>query len=436
MKKVVQKTMEELREDAQKFNYDLDYIPETLIENIYEAGEAEWQRSMRQGIGSSSAGAAIGHNEYKSRTEVILEKARGRAKPIGAAAGDYKMQYILDCGHMMEAALLKWYAYNLGYVCALVDPRNPSTSEIKDVSEITQAEWNAWKGKGVIATDRSRKCHPNYPFMYTDMDGIAFYPEDDFGVREMYVVECKTSQADGFIYDWKTGVWPDARVKHVYYIDQARQHMAVANCNRCDIIAACDFNSDHIQVVTVYRDIAQEVNLINQEKKLWDDYQKGIIPSYSGLSKSSYENMVYIMSEDLTEEKPLDIGDKAQEKLSKYFKTKNQMDEFYSKAEELQEECNRLATELIPLMQGHKEVIADNIEGDNERMVKIKLEEKYSSSGSTERMKLADPEGYAYCNKLQDEYKKLIIEENKQKGIVNISLSIKDLKRPKKKFGV
>ena len=400
----MKKTRAELELEAQAIGLDLSYMPEPVILNIFECGEEKWQKSMSEGIGSSGASAAVGKSPYKTATEVAMEKSYGRSKPI--ADGDPDKQFMLDSGHQMEVAILKWYAAKIGYVCALTDPSNPSTSDILDVSEITPEMWDAWEGKGVVCVDHARYAHPNYPFMFTDMDGVVYPPNRS----DMWVAECKTSSAEtkDFKWNWRSGVWgePNVTIGNLGYIDQARHHMCVANADRCDIICANGFNAANIAVITVYRDMEEEKKLIEAEGKLWEQVEEGEIPSFTTISDRSYENIAYILTppEEERVPEPIVLPESNRAIVNEVFSLQSEIDQLKGEITRKQERMNALYVSLIKEMGEHS--IATMPSATEGKEIRLELKATYSTRLDEDKFKLTDPEGYKEYDKLLKKLKK------------------------------
>lgn len=406
----LRKSREELAMDAKALGMDLSYMPEILVENIFKMGQKDWELSMKNGIGSSSACAAIGKSPYKTAAEVALEKAYGKVKPL---PDDPETQYRLNSGHMQEVPLLKWYAACLGYVVALTDPENPATSDIKDVTEITQKEWDAWEGKGVVCVDHARYRHPQYPFMFIDMDGVCFTPE-----REMYVLECKTADAGEFKWNWKSGVWGDgkASVGNLGYIDQARQHMCVSNSDRVDIIAACDFNANNNVIVTIYRDMAEEKKLIDAECKLWNQVETGEIPSFTMLSDRSYDNIAYIITPEVLSDEPIAVDEKYRSVIGEIMKLQKENDDLKASMDKNDERVNTLKIDLLQYMGSHALAIMPSVDGYEYR---LEIKSRVTNTFDSKRFKLEHPDIAAGYNKTTVGDKKLSIKESKIKKAKN-----------------
>ena len=401
------KSREELVKDAAILGLTLDYEPEIVIPNIFKCGENFWHESMNDGIGSSSASVAIGKSMYKSKEELALEKIYRKSKPIDT---DERVKYRLDSGHMQESALLKWYANILGYEVALVDSNNPSTSEIKDISEITAEEWKSWDGKGIICVDHARYRHPLYPYMFTDMDAICILPS-----REQYVLECKTTDTRDYDWNWKSGVWPNARVGNPGYIDQARHHMAVSNMDRCDIIVACDFNADHNNIITVYRDIDEEKKLIDEEGKLWNDYiLNGNAPEFTHLKDNSFENICYTIIPEHVKKEEVTIPEGERETISEIFSLEAESKSLKEEAKRIDERINALKVNLIPILNGCEEGRMEGYTKGCEIVVSIKpsIRETFDSK----RFKIENPELALKYIKVSESSPKITVKELKKKA--------------------
>jgi len=404
------KSREELCLEAKELGLDLSYMPKVVIPNIFKIGEEEWKATMRNGIGSSGAAAALGKNPYKTAAEVVLEKAWGKSMPIGS---DANTQYRLDSGHMQEEPLLKWYARQLGYEVALIDPNNPSTSGIKDVSEITIEEWEKWEGKGVIAVNHARYCHPNYPFIFTDMDGVCYPPN-----REMYVIECKTADSKEFKWKWHSGVWGESNVSvgNLGYIDQARQHMCVANVDRCDIVAGCDFNGENNVVVTIYRNMAEEKKLIDGEAKIWEQVEKGITPTFTTISNRSYENVAYIITPEELSEEPITLAGLYKDTVDEILQLENQIKELEEEITKKEERINANKLALIQAMEGHSLATCQSDRDGYE--VKLEISQRTTTTIDSKKFRLEEPELASMYSKTTVGDKKLSVKEVKAKKVI------------------
>lgn len=408
-------TKKQLEEKACALGLNLNYKPNVLIPNIFDCGEAEWIKSMKEGIGSSSAAVAMGRCRYKTPSEIVIEKILGNGffdddiEEDGEGDGycDPAKQYRLDSGHQQETALLKWYANMLGYEIALTDPNNPSTSDIKDVSEITDEEWKEWEGKGVVCVDHARYGHPEYPFMFTDPDGVCYPPS-----RERYCIEFKTADSREFSFKWKTGVYPNAKVGNPGYIYQARHHMAVLNVNRCDIVAACDFNSLNNVVVTVYRDMEEEKKLIDKESEVWDQVKKGIVPTFTMLSNRSYSNIATLLTPNSLDEEEFALSEGCRPTVSEIFTLKEEKKELQERIKEIDERVNALNASIIPFMDGHAHAnMPSLIEG---KTIYFDLGSSSRKSFNKDKLRLEMPEVYEQYEEIKvSPDKKLTIKEKK-----------------------
>ena len=399
------KRREQLEKQAKALDMDLNYEQKVLIPNIFECGETEWIKSMKNGIGSSSAAVALGRSQYKTPSEIVLEKVTGKGLPMD---DDPVTQYRLDSGHQQEAAILKWYANTIGYEIALVDPENPSTSEVKDVSEITEEEWAAWEGKGVVCVDHARYAHPLYPWIFTDPDGICYPPNR----AKKYCIECKTGDSREFAFKWKTGIYPDGKVGNPGYVCQARHHMAVLNVDRCDVVAACDFNAANIVVVTIYRDMEEEKKLIEGETKIWKSVEAGEIPEFSSLSDDSYSNVATMLSPDRLSEEEYELSEEYRDTIEEIFKLQGEKKDLQARIKALDERVNALNVSIIPAMEGHAHATMPScFEG---KTIYLELGNVSRKTFNKDKLKLENPEiFYLYEEVKELPEKKLSIKEKK-----------------------
>lgn len=78
---MIRKSKEELINEAESLGLgDLSYMPEPVLLDIMESGEAEWHKARKMGIGGSDAGAVMGYNHYVTPAEVALSKLSNKQK--------------------------------------------------------------------------------------------------------------------------------------------------------------------------------------------------------------------------------------------------------------------------------------------------------------------------------------------------------------------
>lgn len=253
-------THRELWKAASSTEDDFDYSPEIKVENIEELTGDEWLESRKEGVGGSEAGAVMGLNKYANQHTLALEKLA--VKPLPEKTPD--AQYTLDYGHVMEPIVLKLYEAKSG---------------------------------NMVFTDRHQYRHCNHPFMLANCDGFAITPEGEPILLELKSFNYNLKDA------WIPGIYGKGGVvKNPEYICQVRHYLSVLNLNRADIIAQCGNMASDMIVVTVYRDIPFEEEMIQEEKTFWDRIMNYDIPENTTFNEHIYERICAVMYNEANNE--------------------------------------------------------------------------------------------------------------------------------------
>ena len=344
--------LENLNNQAVILGIDLNYQPAIAVENIEDLTHQEWLNSRKKGIGGSDAGAIFGVSRYSTATEIALDKLDlSPQKEISA-----EQQYTLDFGHALEPVALKLYAAKTGF--------------------------KVW-------TDRAQYKHPLYPFMLGDCDG---YAETTEGERIGLEVKTYNYQMRN---EWAEGVYGiNGKIKNPEYAFQVAHYMAVLNLTRFDLIAVCSNNPSEMIVVTFYRDLSMEKNLIEVEKEFWVNVSKGIIPPATQLNDISFDRIVeHIVNDEVEDEITLN---------SSLFDTLNELDEISKKKvqlkdslKKLEERENALKLPVIEGMDSHEN--AKLVVGNDEFTISFKSSAR--NGIDQDKLKIAYPDVYADCVK-------------------------------------
>ena len=294
-----------------KADLNLNYKPQVVIPDIEAITHEEWLKSRMNGIGGSDAGIILGVGHFKTPYEIGLSKLGfGKGEDITP-----EKQFTLDFGHVMEPLVLKLYEQKTGFE---------------------------------VFTDRAQYCHPFFPFMLGDCDGMARTPDG-----ELIGLEIKTYNYQ--LKDrWHSGIYgKDGVVKNPEYAIQVAHYMSVLNINRFDLLAICGNNADDLVIVTFYRDLDQEAAMISKEKEFWDNLQQGILPQPTTLRKESYQNIVETLTDEPVKESiQLDEGLKEQiEEILELDARKSELNETLKK---LDERLNALRVPIVEALESHE----------------------------------------------------------------------------------
>ena len=267
-------THSEIWKSAATAESDFNYSPEIKVENIEAITNEEWLKSRKEGIGGSEAGAIMGLNKYVNQHLLALEKLA--IKPLPDKTAD--AQYTLDFGHAMEPVMLKLYEAKSG---------------------------------NVVFTDRHQYRHPKYPYMLANCDGFAITPEGEPILLELKSFNYNLKDA------WIPGIYGKGGVvKNPEYICQVRHYLSVLNLNRADIIAQCGNMANDMIVVTVYRDIPFEEDMIREEDIFWRRIMDYDVPENTSFNEHIYERIRDVMYNEANNE-PYDVVILNGEEISK-----------------------------------------------------------------------------------------------------------------------
>lgn len=389
---MVRKSKEELINEAKSLGLgDLSYMPEPVLLDIMESGEAEWHKARKMGIGGSDAGAVMGYNHYVTPAEVALSKLSNKQKTPPTADSQYR----LDCGHDLESTIVKLYARRMGFYIPLEDEKNPSLSGIKKITDITQVEWDEHKDQGLVCVDRAQYRHPLHPFMFGDCDALAIMPNG-----EKIGIEVKTYDYR-YKDSWKSGVYDGTNkggvVKNPEYAIQVAHYMSVLNLNRFDLLANCGTNPDDLTVVTFYRDLELEAKIIAKEEEFWTNLQKGIIPSAPKLSDTSFDRSVDLLTNNELEDTSINLPKALLANIAEIAEVNEKIAVKNEELKSLEERKNALCLPIIQSLDSHSKGYLD-IDSDYQYEVNYKGTKRESLDSS--KLKIAEPEIYEAYKKV------------------------------------
>ena len=216
-------------------------------------------------------------------------------------------------------------------------------------------------------TDRHQYVHSKVPYMLGDCDGLAITPDG-----EPILLELKS-----FNYNlkdsWTPGIYgKGAVVKNPEYIAQVRHYLSVLNLNRADIVAICGNMASDLIVVTVYRDINFEKDLIDAEGLFWDDVENFVIPESYTMPKHVYDSIRSVIVNEAPEPigKPVEFTEDMGDVLKELAEIADQKTNLATKTKLLEERESQLRSEIIK--QLGKETSGYLIEGDEKFTVTYK----------------------------------------------------------------
>ena len=349
----------ELWKAASSTEEDFDYSPEVKVENIEALTNEDWLESRKEGIGGSEAGAIMGLNKYANQHSLALEKLS--VKPLPEK--DAESQYTLDFGHAMEPVILKLYEAKSG---------------------------------NVVFTDRHQYRHPKHPFMLADCDGFAITPEGEPILLELKSFNYNLKDA------WIPGIYGKGGVvKNPEYICQVRHYLSVLNLNRADIIAQCGNMASDMIVVTVYRDIPFEEDMIHEENVFWNRVLNYDIPENTTFNDHIYERIRDVMYNEANndpEETVILTGDEIRENL-------NALKEIDREKSELKERLKLLETKekelRLPILDQLGKAKTGEFVVDDQNKFVITNKPIIKEGIDTDMLRLGYPDIYESIRKVQ-----------------------------------
>ena len=290
---------------------DLNYRPQVVIPDIEAITHEEWLRSRMNGIGGSDAGAILGVNKYTSAYQIGLKKLgfddREEITP--------ESQYTLDFGHAMEPLVLKLYQQKTGFE---------------------------------VFTDRAQYCHPFFPFMLGDCDGMARTPDGDLIGLEIKTYNYQLRDR------WRSGIYgKDGIIKNPEYAIQVAHYMSVLNLDRFDLLAIPGNNADDLVVITFYRDLDREAEIITAEKEFWEGLQKGILPRPTTLRKEAYQKIVEALSDE-AETSCIELDASLRPQLDEIASLEAEKAGMSESLKKLEERLNALKVPIVEALDSHE----------------------------------------------------------------------------------
>lgn len=195
--------------------------PAAVFLNSAEMSREQWLGFRRQlGFGGSDSSAVMTEH-FQSIMDIYYDKIGRKMRE----ETEPENQLQLEIGHCLEPVIMKYAAKKLG-----MD----------------------------IRLDHHMYRHPLYPFMFADVDGLAFLP-DGKGGRVLVIVEIKTTSYNNRL-DWGSELNP--RIP-IYYVWQGTHYMAVFNVDEVHYFCLADNNEDGFIHRVLKRDQTREILLIN-----------------------------------------------------------------------------------------------------------------------------------------------------------------------------
>ena len=185
--------------------------------------DEEFLKQRFNGIGGSDAAVVLGISPFKSRLQLWNEKV---SKKINVESGD---ELIFQIGNALEPIIANKYEKTTGRKLEL----------------------------------RSRKIHPDYPFMIGNIDREIVGDERGPGILEI--------KTKGAWIDWHSEDIPP------YYMAQVQHYLGVFGYDWASF-AVLDLGTRKITHIDIERDDKQIENIIDEEKKFWKLVEKGIPP--------------------------------------------------------------------------------------------------------------------------------------------------------------
>ena len=361
IEKLSSERREKLEKQAAAIGYDLNYEPETLMEDIRLLPDNFWHENRAKGWGGSNEGVLNGISKFSSLPEAVNEKVLGKKVEV-----DDDRQFIFDFGHALEWVMLKRYAALNGYkyltytdyfvlvrsskdvsatdacfrkaqenlysfvtrdrdqaenLLAHISRTYPDSfiveqesNDPKDVRDITPEEHARYDSQGIVCVDRRQYVNPNYRSMIGDMDGLCLTPE---GSRRG--LECKTYTHKAPKGCFTSGVLGETgTIKNEEYYYQVQHYMAVCNIDRFDILACCGNTPDDFTCTTVYRDVDFEKYLCENAQEAWERYVENLEEvEVNELSEDAHKSLIRSITPEEIHEEMVEIPSELLENLEK-----------------------------------------------------------------------------------------------------------------------
>ena len=212
----------------------------------------KWLELRRNGIGGSDASVVMGKNPWRS-IQQLWEDKTGKT-PVQENSNEYTYW-----GNVMEGIIRKEFMNRTGL-------------------KVRQKHFMIF--------------HPQFPFMFADVDGIV---TDEYG--EKCIFEAKT------VSQYREDEWKDGKIP-VEYMLQVQHYLAVCNMQKAYIAALIGGN--HFIYYTILRDEEMIADLVYAEKKFWEYNVKCDIRPEIDDSEATKEFLNRKYKESVKDSVPLD----------------------------------------------------------------------------------------------------------------------------------
>lgn len=250
----------------------------------------QWLQLRRNGIGGSDASVIMGKNPYRSILQLWEDKT-GKL-PVADSENEYTYW-----GNVMEPIIRKEFMNRTGLK---------------------------------VRQKHSMIFHPDYPYLFADVDGIA---TDERG--EKCIFEAKTA-SQYKAEQWENGV-PEE------YVLQVQHYLEVCGMNKAYVAALIGGNK--FIFYTIYRDEELIRELVSKERKFWEEYVlMGIEPDADDSEATKdYLNKKY--SDSIAD--TIELQENMKNILSEY-------QEIDSRVKELEKQKTGLANQIKSAMGEHE----------------------------------------------------------------------------------
>lgn len=318
--------------------------------------EDEWQARREHTVGGSDCSAIFGVNHYKTNLECYYQKTG--QKPAIQEEETAKSKLNKLWGHIAEEYIDAWLAERYPY--------------------------------NQIITDTNIYTMPGMPYITANIDRMMRKPDGTYCLVEMKTTSPFNKEA------WANGMVP------LPYVYQVRQYMAIMDVWECLVV--CMFDRDTVVANWVYRDLDEEMTLLEGVEEFWENNVLAHIPPEPlGEPDAVIATLKkYSGKADRTAPRVKLDSSAFSETCKRYVELSTQRSGLEAMAESLKKECVKLSVDIISALGNAVAGTVESTDGKEEWLVKYSPR-KGKRKADLEKLEALYPEAYSACVSQEEE---------------------------------
>lgn len=230
VQKLIDDAMANASEEAIRFCNPTGYMGPDIECDAATLTPEQWLARRQYNIGGSDCSAVFGENHFKNNLELYYQKTGQKVLVEDEESSSSVLAKVW--GHLLEEYADEWLKERYPYNDVLIDTN-------------------------IYAM-------PGRPYITANVDRMMRKPDGSY-----CLVEIKTTS------EFNHEVWDDGNIP-IPYLYQVRQYMAILGVWECVVV--CVFGRDDVVANTVYRDLDEEMRIIQGVEDFWNNNVLAQIP--------------------------------------------------------------------------------------------------------------------------------------------------------------